>query len=285
MTLLRQFLNIRILYIYMDKFSSNINLISSTNNSYYPAFRQKPEPKTTTDPIVSQVSMNGLDAIANYNAAAIAKQKNIPECFKKSLEEYIALLQSKMDTNNFTCTIDMSRPNDCMLIIKDKKNDNITDIFRYIDGECVEWENNIYQDGKLAKYIVRNKEGIKFSNQVFYRNKYPQEKFTKYGINYETTPGELMDYFEKNNIKYDCDYNVSDDNIHQVTIGEFDNNGNLVRGYWYYYGENNFNEELSWLAVSEYNNNEEEVRRIEFKNDSTEVCDYNLSKPSNSVQV
>ena len=39
--------------------------------------------------------------------------------------------------------------------------------------------------------------------------------------------------------------------------------------------ENKFNEEFPWVAVSELNENEEEVRRISFDKDKTGICDYN----------
>ena len=250
----------------------SINLISSINNSYYPNFKQKQEVQRATNPITT-VPMNGLDAMANYNTALINKQNEAPKYIHQSLEEHLSSLKSSKPSN-IDYTIETYEPDRCFLNIKDK-NGNITDRIEYRDGKFVGCEINTYQGDKLIKRIGRGKDRIETSEKIFYRDKYPQEKFTIHGMNYETTPEQFIEYLERNNIKYKVEYVGEEDNNRSVLLDEYDRNGKAVRSYWWCYGENKFNEDFFWTAVSELNENQEEVRRISFDKEKTEVCDYN----------
>lgn len=56
---------------------NNINPIYSTNNLYLPAFKQKEVNNgIATNPINSNISMRGMDALASYNFALINKNKD-----------------------------------------------------------------------------------------------------------------------------------------------------------------------------------------------------------------
>lgn len=252
----------------------NISKINSVNSFYYPAFKQNQTLTTATNPISTNVAMIGLDATANYNMSIIDKQNEVPNYIQQTLDEHIYSLNSKGLKNNVDYTIENWGTDRCWLEIKNKNGD-ITDRIEYLDGKLVGAEINTYKDDRLIKCIGRSKYRVETSENFYYRDKYPQERFTDSGINHETTPEKFINYLEKNNIKYNVQYEGEDDNNRSVTLSEYDSNGKVVRNYWWYYGENKFDEKSSWVSVSEMNDNEEEVRRICFENDRTAICDYN----------
>ena len=232
---------------------NNISSINNINQFYYPAFKQKQESSIATNPITKNLPMKGLEARANYNIAAINKQSDTPRYIYQTLEEHISSLQQ----NNIDYFLEKNGPDRHWLEIMNKNGD-VT-----------------YKNDKLVKRISRSKDRIEYSENIFYKENNPQEKFTTSGINYKTTPEQFINYLEKNNIKYKVKYEGEEDNNRSVTLREYDQDGKVVREYWWYYGENKFNEEFPWVAVSELNENEEEVRRISFDKDKTEICDYN----------
>lgn len=254
---------------------NNINPIYNINNCYLPVFKQKEvSHSAVTDPINSDISMNGMDALANYNRFNVNVSDNTPAYICLTLDEHLASLKSQGKQKGVDYDIIKYETDSRWLELKDK-NGNVTDRIEYIDGKLVGCELSTYQNGRLIKREDRSENRIESSEKMYYRNEYPQESFTESGINHETTPEQFVKYLENNNIKYKINYEGEEDNNRSVTLTEYDKNGKAVRGYWWYYGEKHFDEQFPWVSVSELNENEEEVRRICFDEDVTEVCDYN----------
>lgn len=250
---------------------TNINKINTINSYYLPAFRQKSEENTNiSNPIKNNASLNGVDALANYNLATQVNSNENPMYLKWTLDEHLSNLNKKGVNYN----LEENGPDRIWLELKDKYG-NVTDRIEYIDGKVAGCTISTYKDGQLIKRIDRNKDRIVLAEKMYYRDKYPQENFTVHGINHETTPEKFIEYLKSNNIKYNVEYSGEEDNNRSVTLTEYDENGKAVREYWWYYGECSFDEQFPWVSVSELNEDEEEVRRILFDKDVTEVCDYN----------
>lgn len=254
---------------------NNINSIYNINSCYLPVFKQKEANNNVmSNPIDSNISMNGVEALANYNIANITKSNDVPIYINKTLKEHLYLLKTKGLQNGIDYVLEQNGPDRHWLELKDK-NGNITDRIEYIDGKLAGCEINTYQNGQLIKRVGRSKNRIETSETMFYRDKYPQENFTKHCINHETKPEEFAQYLKNNNIKYKIEYSGEEENNRSVTLIEYDTNNKAVRSYWWYFGENYFDEQFPWVSVSELNDNEEETKRITFDKDVTEVCDYN----------
>ena len=254
---------------------NNINPIYSVNSYYSPTFNQKEVSNSVaTNPINSNISMNGMDALANYNKFNVSTPDNTPAYISQTLDEHLNYLKIKGCKDGIDYILEENGTDRHWLELKDK-NGNITDRIEYIDGKLAGCEVNTYQNGKLIKRIGRSENRIETSEKMYYRNEYPQESFTKSGINYETNPEQFVEYLKNNNIKYKINYEGEEDNNRSVTLTEYDKNGKAIRGYWWYYGENHFDEQFPWVSVSELNENEEEIRRISFDKEKTEICDYN----------
>lgn len=253
---------------------NNINSIYSINSCYVPAFKQKEiKNSVVTNPINLNIAINGTDALASYNLGSLNKSNDKPAYLSKTLDVHLTILNAKGKKEGVDYILEQNGPDRHWLELKDK-NGNITDRIEYVDGKFAGCEINTYQNGKLIKRIERSEDRIETSEKMYYRDEYPQENFTKHGINHETKPEEFEQYLKNNNIKYKIGYSGEEDNNRSVRLTEYDNNGKAVRRYWWYYGKKHFNEQFPWVSISELNENEEETRRISFTEDVTEVCDY-----------
>ena len=254
---------------------NNISPVYSVNNYYVPAFKQKAVNNTSApDTVNSNVSMRGVDALAAYNMGTVNKsQNNMPEYYNLSFDEHLASLKAKGKKEGADYKIE-SYPNGTTWIELTDKDGNETDRIEYIDGKFMSCEVNTFKNGKLISSVGIMDDRIETSSKIYYRDNFPQEKFTKSGINHETTPEQFMEYLKKNNIDYKVSYEGEEENNRSVWLAEYDKDGKKVRSYWWYYGERKFGEQFPWVSVSELNDNEEEVRRICFTEDSSEVCDY-----------
>ena len=254
---------------------NSINQIYNINSCYLPVFKQNEvKSSVVTTPINSNISMYGMDALANYNLGSLNQSNHNPAYLSKTLDEHLAILNAKGKEDGVDYIVEQNGSDRHWLELKDK-NGNITDRIEYVDGKFAGCDINTYKNGKLIKRIGRSEDRIETSEKMYYRDEYSQENFTKHGINHETMPEEFAQYLKNNNIKYKIEYFGEEDNNRSVRLTEYDNNGKAVRGYWWYFGKKHFNEQFPWVSVSELNENEEEVKRISFTEDVTEVCDYN----------
>ena len=266
---------------------NNINPIYSINNCYLPTFKRKEvSNNVVSNPINTNVSVNGVEALANYNLGSLSKFNDTPAYINQSLEEHLTSLKANGKKEGIDYNVEKFKDDNRWLNLIDK-NGNITDCIEYVDGKFVSCEINTYQNGKLIKRIGRSENRIETSEKMYYRNEYPHESFTKAGINYKTNPEQFVEYLKNNNIKYKINYEGEEDNNRSVILTEYDKNGKAIRGYWWYYGENHFDEQFPWVSVSELNENEEEIRRISFDKEKTEICDYNYltkTKDQNNLE-
>ena len=62
---------------------NNINPINSINICYLPAFKQKQvNNSVVTNPINTNISMNGMDALANYNFNLVNKNNDFNDIIR-----------------------------------------------------------------------------------------------------------------------------------------------------------------------------------------------------------
>ena len=132
---------------------NNINPIYSINSCYLPAFKQKQTNiGVTTNPIESNVSMNGMDALANYNFNVINKNND----FDISLAEPI---QVQNDINQIKGERIFNSEGELMEIIN---NDND---FKYVykPGNIPNEKYKLFVIDKNTNKVIKEQSEYKYT--------------------------------------------------------------------------------------------------------------------------
>ena len=221
--------------------------------------------------MTSQVS----SASRAYGLSFVNHNKTIPQMSLSNMVDWFEA-QGKVMGKDFdidsTGTIGNTR-----LSLKNKKGDEEL-VIHYDDGNYSSWncyELTEYKDGKPYQMIFRNKDNkINMTTKIFDKNDPIVKKLVSENLSYNTTPQEYEQYLKDNNIKYNIEYSGEEDNNRSVNINIFDENEKRTNRLWFYYGNNKFDGHCRWLAKSNYNEHNEETRRIEFNPNTTEVTTY-----------
>ena len=221
--------------------------------------------------MTSQVS----SASRAYGLSFVNHNKTIPQMSLSNMVNWLES-QGKVMGKDFdidsTCTM-----GNTLLTLKNKKGDEEL-VIHYDGNNYSSWncyELTEYKDGKPSQMIFRNKDNkINMTTKVFDKNDPIVENLVNEKISYDTTPQEYEQYLKDNNIKYNIEYSGEEDNNRSVFIRILDDNGKRTDGLWFYYGDKKFDEHCYWLARSNYNENNEETRRIDFNPNTIEVTTY-----------
>lgn len=210
-----------------------------------------------------------------YGLSFVNYNKTIPQMSIEKMVEWLES-QGKVMGEDFdidsTCTM-----GNVLLTLKNKQGKEEL-IIHYDDGNYSAWncyELIEYKNDKPYQMTCRNKDNkVNMTTKIYDRNNSVAENFVDENLTYNTTPQEYEQYLKENNIKYDIEYSGNEDNNRSVNIDIYDKNGKRTDGIWFYYGEHKFDEHCQWLSKSNYNQNDEEIRRIEFNPSTTEVTTY-----------
>lgn len=221
--------------------------------------------------MTSQIS----SASRAYGLSFVNHNKTIPQMSLSNMVNWLES-QGKVMGKDFdidsTCTM-----GNTLLTLKNKKGEE--ELVIHYDGKNYSswncYELTEYKDGKPYQMIFRNKDNkIDMTTKVFDKNDPVVENLVNENISYDTTPQEYEQYLKDNNIKYNIEYSGEEDNNRSVFIRILDDNGKRTDGLWFYYGDKKFDEHCYWLARSNYNENNEETRRIDFNPNTTDVTTY-----------
>ncbi len=209
-----------------------------------------------------------------YGLSFINKNKTIPQMSLKDMVQWFES-QRKVEGKDFeidsSCTL-----GNTVLTLKNKQGQDELKI-HYDNGNHDSWscyEITEYKNGQRYKETSRDANGnIMCSNQVFNKNDESIQHLTK-NLSYETTPKEYIKYLEKNNIDYSIEYSGEEENNRSINIDIYDENKNITKRLWYYYGSNKFDEHCDFVSQSDYNEQGKEYRRLCFDKDNIEVVSY-----------
>lgn len=227
--------------------------------------------RSSQEYMTSQVS----SASRAYGLSFVNHNKTIPQMSLSNMVDWFEA-QGKVMGEDFdidsTCTM-----GNTLVTLKNKKGDEEL-VIHYDDGNYSSWsgyELMEYKDGKPSQIIFRNQDNkINMTTKVFDKNDPIVENLVSENVSFNTTPQEYEQYLKDNNIKYNIEYSGEEDNNRSVNINIFDENEKRTDRLWFYYGNNKFDEHCYWLARSNYNENNEETRRINFNPNTTEVTTY-----------
>ena len=119
---------------------NNINPIYSINNCYLPTFKRKEvSNNVVSNPINTNVSVNGVEALANYNLGSLSKFNDTPAYINQSLEEHLTSLKANGKKEGIDYNVEKFKDDNRWLNLIDK-NGNITDCIEYVDGKFVSCE-------------------------------------------------------------------------------------------------------------------------------------------------
>lgn len=156
---------------------NNINPIYNINSFYSPTFKQKEVNNSViTNPINSNVSMNGIDALASYNqcrSAAITDKLDIPILSPVNVPENPNEIEGEKTFNNFTGeTTVIQKDNNITKSYIYEKNGSYTHEIRDNKGHILFIQSkNITPDGIFTKIIREQPVGSNIKGiQALYRD-------------------------------------------------------------------------------------------------------------------
>lgn len=209
-----------------------------------------------------------------YGLSFVNHNKTIPQMSLSNMVDWLES-QGKIIEDDFN--IDLLGRGNALLRLKNKLGEDEL-VVHYEDGTNAPWscyELTEYKNGKPRQVTYRNKYNkINMTTKIFDKNDPIVEKFVNENISYNTTPQEYEQYLKDNNIKYNIEYSGEEDNNRSIFIDIFDENEKRTDGLWFYFGNHKFDEHCQWLARSNYDKNDKEIRRIEFNPNTTEVTTY-----------
>ena len=257
---------------YIPYYSYNVvskgeNKTDSPNISDAENRTQRPNQEYMTSQVSSASRAYGLSFV-NHN-------KTIPQMSLSNMVDWLES-QGKVIGEDFDIDSTCSMGN-ALITLKNKNGENELTI-HYDGGNHSAWscyELTEYKDNRPYQVTYRNQDNkINMTTKIFDKNDSSINRLIKENITYDTTPQEYEQYLKDNNIKYNIEYLGEEDNNRSAYIDIFDENGKHTDGLWFYYGTHKFDEHCQWLARSNYNENDKEIRRIEFNPNTTEVTTY-----------
>ena len=210
-----------------------------------------------------------------YGLSFINKNKTIPQMSLKNMIKWFEA-QGKVEGKDFEIDSSCTMGN-TLLMLKNKQGQEELTI-HYDNGNHNSWscyEVSEYVNGKLYKQTSRDFNGnINCNMQVFDKNDIAIQHLLEDGLTYDTTPDEYIRYLKDNNINYQIEYSGEEDNNRSVHIDVLDDNKKVIKGIWYYFGKNRFDEHCQFVSQSDINEKGEEYRRLMFNKDNVEVVTY-----------
>ena len=252
----------------------NYNVVSRGENKTNSPINSDVENRTqyfNQEYMTSQIS----SASRAYGLSFVNHNKTIPQMSLSNMVDWLES-QGKVMGKDFdidsTCTM-----GNALVTLKNKNGENELTI-HYDGGNHSAWscyELTEYKDNKPYQVTYRNQDNkIDMTTKVFDKNDPVVENLVNENISYDTTPQEYEQYLKDNNIKYNIEYSGEEDNNRSVFIRILDDKGKRTDGLWFFYGNKKFDEHCYWLARSNYNENNEETRRIDFNPNTIEVTTY-----------
>lgn len=207
-----------------------------------------------------------------YGLSFINKNKTIPQMSLKDMVQWFES-QGKVEGKDFEIDSSCTMGN-TVLILKNKQGQEELTI-HYDNGNHNSWsgyEVSEYTNGKLFKQTSRDYNGnINCNLQIYDKNDIYVQHLADI---YDTTPEEYIKNLKDNNIDYKIEYSGEEDNNRSVNIDILDENKQVTKQLWYYYGENKFDEHCNFVSQSDFNEKGEEYRRLMFNKDNVEVVTY-----------
>ena len=208
-----------------------------------------------------------------YGLSFVNKNKTIPQMSLKDMVKWFES-QGKIEGKDFeidsSCTL-----GNTLLRLKNKQGQEELTI-HYNNGNHLEWsgyEVSEYTNGVLTKQTNRDSNGNISCNVQVYKNEEVGHLLEE-GLSYNTAPEEYINYLKSKNINYKVEYSGEEDNNRSIHISLLNDNKQVYKKVWYYYGCHKFNEGCRWVSQSDINKQGEEYRRLMFNKDNVEVVTY-----------
>lgn len=217
---------------------------------------------------------NYSNSISAYSSPQIKSSQEKPI----SLKDYVnkLLKQGKVENKDFRISRAEKYDNYNLYIYDNLGRES--KVLYWCNGNEIEnyggYDKTKYYDSSdkiktINSYNVQNK--LKFSTDTYIYDK--KNSYTEDNLNFETNPNDYVDNLKAEGKKFDIETHTYGDNqeYHVYTVNEFDSEDNKTKETLWY----NFNSELSFVKRSLFDNNENEIKCINFNNDNTvEIRNY-----------
>ena len=258
----------------MDKISNtpfyNYNVsLKASNEALQTRHNENKLPNFSNEYMSSDVS----SASRAYGLSFVNKNKTIPQMSLKDMVKWFES-QGKIEGKDFEIDSSCTMGN-TVLTLKNKQGQEELTI-HYDNGNHNKWngyEVSEYTNGKLYKQTSRDENGNIMSNLQVYKNDEVGHLLEE-GLSYNTTPEEYIKYLKSKNVDYKIEYSGEEDNNRSLRISLLNDNKQVYKKVWYYYGSHKFNERCRWVTQSDINEQGEEYRRLLFNKDNVEVVTY-----------